>query len=152
MKRHDVASWIPDPPTASDLEAWGLEPAWSRTIDIESHDGTNRRWHLLDSAPTNPLATVVCVHGNPTWAYSWATFLRRFGDNFRVIAIDQLGMGFSERTGLRRYAARVRDPHDNLMAEGGRYHVRGQLPGYLQRLRETDRESLARQLEQKWSA
>lgn len=49
-------------------------------------------------------------------------------------------------------AARGRDPHDNVMAEGGPYHVRGQLPGYLQRLRETDRESLARQLEQKWSA
>jgi len=42
------------------------------------------------------------------------------------------------------------DPHDNVMAEGGPYHVRGQLPAYLQRLRATDRGEVADQLEAKW--
>ena len=49
-------------------------------------------------------------------------------------------------------AARGRDPHDNVMAEGGPFHVRGQRSGYLQRLRETDRAALADRLEQKWGA
>lgn len=36
-----------------------------------------------------------------------------------------------------------RDPHDNVMREGGPFHVRGQLPGYAARLRETGRSALA---------
>ena len=59
---------------------------------------------------------MLCVHGNPTWAYSWATFLRKFGTRCRVIAVDQLGMGFSERTELRRYASRVADLGDVIEA------------------------------------
>ena len=47
-------------------------------------------------------------------------------------------------------AARGRDPHDNVMAEGGPFHVRGQLPAYLERLRATDRAELADRLSRKW--
>jgi choline-sulfatase len=47
-------------------------------------------------------------------------------------------------------AARGRDPHENVMAEGGPFHVRGQLPDYLERLRHTGREALAITLAQRW--
>jgi choline-sulfatase len=47
-------------------------------------------------------------------------------------------------------AARGRDPHDNVMAEGGPYHVRGQLAPYLDRLRITERSPLADQLIARW--
>jgi arylsulfatase A-like enzyme len=47
-------------------------------------------------------------------------------------------------------AARGRDPHDNVMAEGGPFHVRGQLAGYLERLRATQRGGVADKLEAKW--
>ncbi len=46
-------------------------------------------------------------------------------------------------------AARGRDPHENVMAEGGPYHVRGKLPAYLERLRASDRSHLADQLAEK---
>jgi len=49
-------------------------------------------------------------------------------------------------------AARGRDPHENVMAEGGPFHVRDQLPDYLRRLRDTGREALAMQLERRWSS
>lgn len=49
-------------------------------------------------------------------------------------------------------AARGRDPHDNVMAEGGPYHVRGKLDAYLERLRQTERSALADQLAEKYSA
>lgn len=42
------------------------------------------------------------------------------------------------------------DPHDNVMNEGGPFHVRGQLPAYLTRLHATDRGALADRLEEKW--
>jgi acyl-CoA synthetase (AMP-forming)/AMP-acid ligase II/pimeloyl-ACP methyl ester carboxylesterase len=113
---------VPDPPGADELTAWNLDPAWSRTLDVASRTGGTHRWHVLDSGPAitaaghTPIATMVCVHGNPTWAYSWATFLRTFGDRVRVIAVDQLGMGFSERTELRRYPTRVADLSDVIAA------------------------------------
>jgi len=56
-----------------------------------------------------PVGTLLCVHGNPTWSYLWRSVLRTSlevaaagGPAWRVIAVDQLDMGFSERTGLER--------------------------------------------------
>ena len=86
-----------------------------------SHDGGTHRWHVLDTAPTSPPAspdrpTILCVHGNPTWSYAWATFLRGLHEQYRVVAVDQLGMGYSERTAPRRYVDRVRDLDDVIVA------------------------------------
>ena len=47
--------------------------------------------------------------------------------------------------------ARGRDPHENVMLEGGPFHIRNQLPNYLIRLRSTGRQSLAKALEEKWA-
>ena len=43
-----------------------------------------------------------------------------------------------------------RDPHDNVMKEGGPYHVRGKLESYMKRLKETERGSLAERLAEKY--
>ncbi len=48
-------------------------------------------------------------------------------------------------------AARGRDPLVNVVAEGGPYHVRGQLKTYLQRLRDTNRSGIADALEEKYA-
>ena len=48
-------------------------------------------------------------------------------------------------------AARGRDPLENVVLEGGPYHVRGQLPDYLKRLRQTNRQAHARRLEKKYA-
>lgn len=48
--------------------------------------------------------------------------------------------------------ARGRDPHENVMLEGGPFHVRGQLPDYLKRLRATQRADCASLLEAKWGS
>ncbi len=106
----------PTLPTAATFERWGLNPAWSRLVSVPSHDGLTYTWHVLDTAPADPIGTIVCIHGNPTWSYLWRSFLAMFGDRYRVVAVDQLGMGYSERTAPRRYAARVRDISDILTA------------------------------------
>jgi acyl-CoA synthetase (AMP-forming)/AMP-acid ligase II/pimeloyl-ACP methyl ester carboxylesterase len=107
----------PDQPDGATWRAWGVDPSWSRLFDVRSHDGDTHRWHVLDTGPGTPgSANIVCVHGNPTWAYAWKSFLARFGDAHRVIAIDQLGMGYSERLDAshrpRRYRDRVADLGD----------------------------------------
>ena len=107
----------PDLPDAGTWRRWGIEPAWSRLLDVADGAGGTHRWHVLDTgAPERddagasaPAATIVCVHGNPTWAYAWKSFLARFAGRHRVVAVDQPSMGYSERVGARRYAERVAD-------------------------------------------
>lgn len=99
----------------------GWDPRWSRIIDVATHDGT-RQFHVLDNAPVladhgvGPEAVdaiILAVHGNPTWSYLWRHVIQAGvtaaqgkldlgpGVNrvpiIRVIALDQLDMGFSER-------------------------------------------------------
>jgi acyl-coenzyme A synthetase/AMP-(fatty) acid ligase/pimeloyl-ACP methyl ester carboxylesterase len=54
--------------------------------------------HILDTGAGPDIElTLVCVHGNPTWSYLWRNFLAQSPPNIRVIALDHLGMGYSER-------------------------------------------------------
>ena len=76
----------------------GLRPEWSRVVSVPDTSGTAHDWHVLDTAPDEPVGTVLCVHGNPTWSYTFRSVVAELGDTWRVIAPDHLGMGFSERT------------------------------------------------------
>ena len=62
------------------------------------------------------------MHGNPTWSYLWRDVLRaasQLEHPWRVVAVDHLDMGFSERTGLfRRLEDRVQDLGDLTAALG----------------------------------
>jgi olefin beta-lactone synthetase len=120
-----VTDATPPVPDADTWRRWGLDPTWSRRLDVASHEGGSHRWHVLDTGvpdgePDAPV--VLCVHGNPTWGYAWASFLRRLHPTHRVVAVDQLGMGYSDRTAPRRYVDRVRDLDDVITAlELGRH-------------------------------
>ena len=88
----------------------GLDPEWSRLIETPDLDGVGRTWHLLDNQVADPAFTLLCVHGNPTWSYLWRDLVAQAPDHVRVVAIDQLDMGYSERTGtVRRLQQRVDD-------------------------------------------
>ncbi len=99
----------------------GVDPSWSAYLNVPSSspadpDGTVNRWHYLDNLPSltaEPRGTLLCVHGNPTWSYLWRSVLAAGAvQGWRVIAVDQLDMGLSERTGRRRLADRVQDLED----------------------------------------
>jgi acyl-coenzyme A synthetase/AMP-(fatty) acid ligase/pimeloyl-ACP methyl ester carboxylesterase len=111
----------------------GVEPEWSRTLAVASTSavdppGTVRRWHILDNEAQlsrlglTPAGTLLCVHGNPTWSYLWRSLLSAASDPahpWRVVAVDQLDMGYSERTGtFRRLADRINDLGDLSAALG----------------------------------
>lgn len=99
----------------------GWDPGWSRIIDADTLDG-RRQFHVLDTGPVlnelgiganNVDAIIIAVHGNPTWSYLWRGIAQAGIDAardridlgpgagsapvVRVIAPDQLDMGFSER-------------------------------------------------------
>ena len=52
------------------------------------------RLHYLDEGE-GPV--VVLVHGNPTWSYYYRSLIRRLAPYFRVIAVDHLGCGLSDK-------------------------------------------------------
>ncbi|MGO1182138.1 MAG: alpha/beta fold hydrolase [Micrococcaceae bacterium] len=108
---------------APDTELPGWDPAWSRLVEAETHDGT-RGFHVLDTGSelkrlgVEPDAVLLAVHGNPTWSYLWrhvaaaslAAARKAAGGSaseprrrqrrpriWRVVAPDQLDMGFSQR-------------------------------------------------------
>ena len=94
----------------------GLDPTWSRLVTAPDAFGVDRTWHLLDSwadreGSPRPLLTLLCVHGNPSWSFLWRKLVAQASsEDVRVIAVDQLDMGFSERTGQKRtLATRVED-------------------------------------------
>ena len=88
----------------------GLNPAWSRLIEVPLDD-TIRTFHVLDTMPEGgETFTLLCVHGNPSWSYLWRNVLAQLPDGVRGVAIDHLDMGFSDRTGTtRRLANRIDD-------------------------------------------
>ncbi len=88
----------------------GLDPAWSRFLTVEDAAGQPRRWHVLDNGAEPTEGTMLCVHGNPTWSYLWRRFLAEARPGWRVVAVDQLGMGWSTRhVPGRRLGRRIDD-------------------------------------------
>ena len=97
-------------PAAPPDTVWpGVDPAWSRRVVAPDAGGLPRTWHLLDNRADPEHATLLCVHGNPTWSYLWRRVIASAPPGWRVVAVDQLGMGLSERTDPRTLAERVDD-------------------------------------------
>ena len=75
--------------------------------------------HYVDEGPATTSAasqpeTIVCVHGNPTWSFMWRHVIARYAPNQRIIAVDHLGCGLSQRSNT--FPARLSDHAENLAA------------------------------------
>lgn len=64
-------------------------PFASRYLDF---DGV--KYHYIDEGHGEPL---LCVHGNPTWSFAWRNIIKALSSEYRVIAIDHVGCGFSDK-------------------------------------------------------
>ncbi len=64
-------------------------PFTPRFLDVKGN-----RLAYLDEG-TGPV--IVCVHGNPTWSYMYRQVVSDFSSHYRVIAMDHLGCGFSDK-------------------------------------------------------
>jgi len=78
-----------------------LYPFESRYFDL---DGL--RYHYVDEQkPKNAKDrdTLLMVHGNPTWSFYWRNLIMAFRDRYRVIAVDHLGCGLSDKPSEAAY-------------------------------------------------
>ena len=65
---------------------------------FESHwlDLDGVRMHYIDEGPRDA-EPLLCVHGNPTWSFIWRRLIADQSRNRRVIAIDHIGCGMSDK-------------------------------------------------------
>jgi len=86
---------------SSKANTWHDEyPFASHFLEIEP----NVRMHFVDEGikdSSNP--TILCVHGNPTWSFYYRSIISRFLNTHRVVAVDHVGCGLSDKPQQYRY-------------------------------------------------
>ena len=74
-----------------------LYPFESRYVDLKGADVGGARMHCVDEGPRDANETLLLVHGNPTWSFYWREVIRKFRDRYRVVALDHIGCGLSDK-------------------------------------------------------
>jgi len=84
-----------------------LYPFDSHFLDVDGG-----RMHYIDEgdADADP---IVCVHGNPTWSFYWRRIAQEFKGTHRVVAMDHIGCGLSDKP--QDWPYRLADHRDNLL-------------------------------------
>ncbi len=89
-----------------------MQHDWRTLFPFESQWATidGYRLHYVDQGPRDPVATLVLAHGNPTWSFYWRNMIAAWSTRYRVISLDHLGCGLSEKPAKGPYllADRVR--------------------------------------------
>lgn len=52
------------------------------------------RIHYIDEGKGDP---ILCLHGNPTWSFYFRNIVKAFSATNRVVALDHLGCGYSDK-------------------------------------------------------
>jgi haloalkane dehalogenase len=82
---------------------------------FESHylDRNGLKYHYVDEGAGDP---VVMVHGNPSWSFLYRNVILALRGQYRTLAPDHIGCGFSEKPDDSRYAYRLERRIDDLEA------------------------------------
>ncbi len=81
-------------------EDWrALYPFESRYLDLPASETSADvvRMHYVEQGDPQAEQTVLCVHGNPTWSFTFRQVLQQVGSHARVIAVDHIGCGLSDK-------------------------------------------------------
>lgn len=67
------------------------------------------RYHFVDEGKG---PTLLFVHGNPTWSFAWRNLIKGLSSDYRCVAVDHVGCGFSDKP--RDYPYRLEQHTKNL--------------------------------------
>ena len=83
-----------------------LTTDWHTLYPFDSHyailDG--RRYHYIDEGDGPVL---LMSHGNPTWSFYWRNMIQALKLHYRVIAVDHIGCGLSDKPSSSDYSYRL---------------------------------------------
>jgi len=85
----------------------GFEAEYPFPSHVFDLDGL--RYHYVDEG-VGP--TLLLVHGNPTWSFAWRNLIKALSPRYRVLAVDHIGCGFSDKP--QDYPYRLSQHVDNL--------------------------------------
>jgi haloalkane dehalogenase len=78
-----------------------LNDDWRREYPFRSNYLTlgGVRMHYLDERPNGgePVETLLCVHGNPTWSFYWRHLVSAWRGRYRLVVPDHVGCGLSDK-------------------------------------------------------
>ena len=79
---------------------------WRSLYPFQSHEVTldGHRCHYLDEG-SGPV--LLMVHGNPTWSFYWRNLILALRDRFRIVAVDHIGCGLSDKPAADDYSYRL---------------------------------------------
>jgi pimeloyl-ACP methyl ester carboxylesterase len=82
-------------------------PDWRSLYPFESHhlaiDGL--KYHYLDEGTGSVL---LLSNGNPTWSFFWRDIVTALKGEFRLIVVDHIGCGLSDKPGSAAYPYRLK--------------------------------------------
>jgi haloalkane dehalogenase len=88
----------------------------STLLPYDSHELTVGPHQLRYLDEGSCAQTILCVHGNPTWSFYWRSVLDRCSDRFRVVAVDHIGCGRSDKPSREKFPYTLASHRDNLIA------------------------------------
>ncbi|TWU55315.1 alpha/beta fold hydrolase [Rubripirellula reticaptiva] len=59
---------------------------------------------------------ILCIHGNPTWSFYWRNVIQCFSSTHRVITVDHIGCGRSDKPPRDKFSYTMAAHRDNLVA------------------------------------
>ncbi|MEM8734231.1 MAG: alpha/beta fold hydrolase [Planctomycetota bacterium] len=76
-----------------------LYPFESRFLELPKSETSVDlvRMHYVEQGDPQAEQTVVCVHGNPTWSFTYRRLLADCSSTARVIGVDHIGCGLSDK-------------------------------------------------------
>ena len=80
------------------LPGWPYAPHYTTIASGVSGDSTTLRIAHIDEGPRDSAATVLCMHGEPSWSYLYRKMIPIFvAAGHRVVAPDLIGFGRSDK-------------------------------------------------------
>ncbi len=73
-------------------------------IPLSETSADKVRMHYVQRQETAGGQTLLCVHGNPTWSFTFRKVLCELSDTARVIAVDHIGCGLSDKPQQYNYS------------------------------------------------
>ncbi|MBF0544976.1 MAG: alpha/beta fold hydrolase [Candidatus Riflebacteria bacterium] len=83
-----------------------IYPFKSRFFNI-----SGQKMHYIDEGKGEPF---VMVHGNPSWSFLYRELILKFRNSFRMVALDHIGCGLSDKPSDGQYTYTLKNRIDDL--------------------------------------